>query len=190
MVEVMFAEPSVEQRVFMPSIPGARRFSRAIWSRAGIDEFVVADDDGVVGFAWCRASDISIADGARAAVAGFGALGPLRLVLRGWPRQLVEHRMPEGMKLVELQAHPDRRGTGVGSTLLAHVIAAFGHEQLSLTTASGNPARRLYERHGFVVTAERSHRAYERRTGHAGRVLMVRAGQPIRSPGSDGTSTA
>src|SRR5436305_7116477 len=51
MVEVMFAEPGVEQLAFMPSIAGARRFSRAMWSHAGLGEFVVADDDGeVVGF--------------------------------------------------------------------------------------------------------------------------------------------
>jgi ribosomal protein S18 acetylase RimI-like enzyme len=106
----------------------------------------------------------------------WGLLGPLRLVARGWPRQLVELPMPPGPKLVELQAHPSRRGTGVGTRLLEHVIDAVGRRSLSLTTRSDNPARRLYERHGFVVKAEKTHRAFERRTGAAGRILMVRSG--------------
>jgi ribosomal protein S18 acetylase RimI-like enzyme len=182
MVEVMFAEPGVEQLAFMPTIAGARRFSREAWRRAGIAEFVVAEDAGeVVGFAWCSERGVSIRDGARAAVAGWGPLGPLRLVLRGWPRQLVELPLPPGGRsLVELQVHPSRRGTGVGTLLLEHVIAAAGDRSLALTTRSDNPARRLYERHGFVVRDERSHRAFERRTGAAGRMLMVRPGDDER----------
>jgi ribosomal protein S18 acetylase RimI-like enzyme len=177
MVEIMFAEPGVEQVAFMPTIAGARRFSREIWRRAGVDDFVVAEDAGdVVGFAWWSERGVSVRDGARAAVTAWGPLGPLRLVVRGWPRQLVEIPMPAGAKLIELQAHPSRRGTGVGGLLLAHVISAAGDRTLSLTTRSDNPARNLYERHGFAVTAEKTHRAFERRTGAAGRILMVRPG--------------
>jgi len=176
MVEVMFAEPSVEQRVFMPSIAGARRFSRVLWQRADLDDFVVADDGGdVVGFAWFSERGVSMWAGFRAAVTGLGWMGPIRLAARGWPRQLVEISMPDGIKLIELQVHPSRRGNGIGSALLAYVIAEAGHRPISLTTRSDNPARRLYERHGFAVTAERAHPTFERRTGTPGRVLMVRA---------------
>ena len=179
MVEVMFAEPGVEHLAFMPTLAGARRFNRDAWRRAGIEEFIVAVDEGeVIGFAWCSEHGVSLADGARAAVAGWGLLGPLRLVLRAWPRQLVELRSPGGPVLMELQVHPARRGSGVGARLLERVIEATRGRALSLTTRSDNPARRLYERHGFTVTAERSHRAFERRTGAAGRVLMVRPQQP------------
>jgi ribosomal protein S18 acetylase RimI-like enzyme len=175
MVEAMFAEPGAEQRAFMPTIDGARRFSSDLWRRAGLDDFVVASDAGeIVGFAWCSERGVSMRDGALAAVAGWGVLGPVRLVVRGWPRQLVEIPMPAGPKLVELQAHPTRRGTGVGSALLEHVIGAIGGQTLSLTTRTDNPARRLYERHGFTVRAEKLHRAFERRTGATGRILMVR----------------
>jgi ribosomal protein S18 acetylase RimI-like enzyme len=177
MVGLMFAEPGVEQLAFMPSIDGARRFSRAAWRAAGIDEFLVAVDGvEVVGFAWVSVGGISIRQGARAAVSAWGLLGPLRLVAKGWPRQLVELRMPPGPKLVELQAHPSRRGSGVGTSLLRHVIEQAGPQALSLTTRSDNPARRLYERHGFRVTDEKVHTAFERRTGAKGRVLMVRPG--------------
>ncbi|MEN3273185.1 MAG: hypothetical protein V7636_1946, partial [Actinomycetota bacterium] len=104
MVEVMFSEPSVEQRAFMPTIDGARRFTHEMWRLAGIDEFVVGEDDGeIVGFAWWSERGVSMRDGARAARAGWGVAGPLRLAAKGWPRQLVELPMPPGPKLVELQ---------------------------------------------------------------------------------------
>ena len=180
MVDLMFAEPGVEQVAFMPTIAGARRFTREVWRLAGIREFTVAEDHGeVVGFAWCSERGVSLRDGARAAVTGWGLAGPLRLVASGWPRQLVEIPMPAGLKLVELQAHPTHRGSGVGTALLTHMIEAFGSRPISLTTRTDNPARRLYARHGFTVQAEKMHRAFERRTGAAGRVLMVRpAGGP------------
>jgi len=175
MVDLMFAEPGVEQLAFMPSIAGARRFTRSLWSNVGLEQFVVAEDDEqVVGFAWFSDNDVGLLDGARASVAAWGALGPVRLVLKGWPRQFVEIPMPSGLKLIELQVDPSRRGDGIGSTLLEHVIAAAGDRSLSLTTRSDNPARRLYERHGFTVTAEKSHRFFERRTGAKGRILMER----------------
>lgn len=178
MVEVMFAEPGVEQVAFMPTIAGARRFTRAMWLIAGLDEFVVAEDDGeVVGFAWCSEVGISLRDGARAAVSGWGLAGPIRLVIKGWPRQLVEIGMPPGPKLIELHVGPARRGTGVGSALLGHLIEMIGDRPLSLTTRSNNPARRLYERHGFEVVSQKNDRIYERRTGAEGRILMVRAGR-------------
>jgi len=175
MVEVMFAEPGVEQIAFMPTISGGRRFSRTLWSDAGVDEFLVADDEGsVVGFAWVSEHEISLRAGARAAVAGWGPLGPFRLLFTGWPRQLVEIAAPEGPTLIELQVHPSKRGEGIGSILLRHVIDSVGQRSLSLTTRSDNPARRLYERHGFSVMSEKSHRSYERRTGAKGRILMTR----------------
>jgi len=175
MVEVMLAEPSVEQVAFMPSLAGARRFARALWSNAGPEDFIVADDDGeVVGFAWCSQTSVGLREGARAAVAGWGLLGPIRLVIKGWPRQFVEIPMPPGLKLIELQVDPSRRGSGIGSMLLEHVIAAADDGSLSLTTRSDNPAQRLYERHGFAIAAHKSHRFFQRRTGADGRILMVR----------------
>jgi ribosomal protein S18 acetylase RimI-like enzyme len=86
--------------------------------------------------------------------------------------------MPAGPKLVELQTHPSRRGTGVGTALLGHILERVGARPLSLTTRSDNPARRLYERHGFGIAAEKTHRAFERRTGAKGRILMVRPAPP------------
>lgn len=197
MVEVMLAEPGVEQRAFMPSLAGARVFFRELWRRAGLEHFVVAvdgdgDGEAVVGFAWCTESGTSLRDGARAATAAWGVTGPVRLLARGWARQLVELAMPEGPKLIELQTHPSRRGAGVGTMLLLYEIERFGDRPISLTTRTDNPARRLYDRHGFSVTAQRTHRAYERRTGAEGRILMVRPpdGGPPRTDQNTITSTS
>ena len=61
---------------------------------------------------------------------------------------------------------------------------------MSLTTAVENPARRLYERNGYRVTAERRDLRYERMSGSVGRVLMVkeltargRSEGPAQAPG-------
>jgi len=45
---------------------------------------------------------------------------------------------------------------------------------MSLVTAISNPARRLYERNGYVITDEKSDAEYEAHTGSAGRILMVK----------------
>ena len=45
---------------------------------------------------------------------------------------------------------------------------------LSPTTTSANPARHLYERHGFDLADERSSDRYTRLTGVPGRVLMIK----------------
>jgi ribosomal protein S18 acetylase RimI-like enzyme len=45
------------------------------------------------------------------------------------------------------------RGQGVGSCLLAELLreAAHHYQAISLSVAADNPARRLYERHGFTI---------------------------------------
>ena len=45
---------------------------------------------------------------------------------------------------------------------------------MSLTTSTANPARRLYERHGFRVVETRTDTAYKRYTEIDGRYLMVK----------------
>jgi ribosomal protein S18 acetylase RimI-like enzyme len=45
---------------------------------------------------------------------------------------------------------------------------------MALTTTTENPARHLYERHGFRVVETRTDPAYERYTGIEGRHRMVK----------------
>ena len=52
---------------------------------------------------------------------------------------------------------PSKRGHGIGDELLQALIAkakAGGYDRLSLSVEPGNPARKLYERHGFAVVDE------------------------------------
>jgi ribosomal protein S18 acetylase RimI-like enzyme len=55
----------------------------------------------------------------------------------------------------------------------AHVRAEDA-PRISLTTGSNNPARRLYERHGYEHADEKLDARYERLTGVPGRVLLVK----------------
>ena len=50
--------------------------------------------------------------------------------------------------------YPECRRQRVGSLLLGTLVnraRSDGHRAISLSVAAANPARRLYERHGFVV---------------------------------------
>jgi ribosomal protein S18 acetylase RimI-like enzyme len=65
----------------------------------------------------------------------------------------VDERTPE----LAIAVVPSKRGHGVGDELLKELIAkaqAAGYERLSLSVEPGNPARKLYERHGFEVVGE------------------------------------
>jgi ribosomal protein S18 acetylase RimI-like enzyme len=199
MVALMFVEPSRESVALAGSAARAARFPRAMIDRAlaRTDDVVfvahsggpdgdsgghdrdVGDGD-VVGFALVSdGSDIPpLRDVAAMAIGSMGIAGALAAAWRSTARQRVDLPAPPGgLHLVELQVHPRHRGAGIGGTLLDAVEAharAHGAPHLSLTTGASNPARRLYERHGYEVVAQRSARRYARLTGIPGRVLMVK----------------
>jgi ribosomal protein S18 acetylase RimI-like enzyme len=61
----------------------------------------------------------------------------------------------EAAVLASIYVMPDRRGSGLGQQLLAQFIAdarARGFSQITLGVKADNPARRLYEKAGFVYT--------------------------------------
>jgi len=97
------------------------------WGRLG-DTAVIALDNGFpVGAAWYRLFS--------AAEPGYG---------------FVDERTPE----LAIAVVPSKRGHGVGDQLLEALLAQAreaGYEALSLNVEPGNPARKLYERHGFEV---------------------------------------
>ncbi len=115
---------------------------------------------------------------ARTALHAFGVLGTVRAAWKSSARARVDMKaLPDCLHLVELQVHPDERNQGAGGTLLLAVeeeARGRGVGNVSLTTTVDNPARRLYERHGFAVVAEKRDPRYERLTGSPGRVLMVK----------------
>jgi GNAT superfamily N-acetyltransferase len=65
----------------------------------------------------------------------------------------VDEQTPE----LAIAVVPSQRGKGVGEQLLLALIERArqaGYERLSLSVEPGNPARKLYERHGFRVVDE------------------------------------
>jgi GNAT superfamily N-acetyltransferase len=95
------------------------------WPRHG-DDGVVAEDEGPVGAAWYRMFTEAIHG-----------------------RGFVAEDVPE----LAIAVVASRRREGIGQRLLAALIEASvtrGHPALSLSVASRNPARRLYESNGFA----------------------------------------
>ena len=180
---LMFAAPSREAIAIAGTAEAARRFLTRLWRHAleaGTSTVIVAEDEsGTVGFAQVsHGGEIPpFPTVARAALAsmGLGAIGA------GW-RSLARMKVdlsppPGGVHLVELQVAPELRNRGIGAFLLARVeehALEHGAAHVSLTTAADNPARRLYERNGYELVAQKTDARYERITGSEGRVLMVK----------------
>jgi ribosomal protein S18 acetylase RimI-like enzyme len=93
-------------------------------------------------------------------------------------RLRVQPSVPEGSYHIgELDVDPALRNQGIGGMLLDHAETEARERKfrlMSLHTTTINPARRLYERHGFRVVETRTDSSYERYTGIAGRHLMVK----------------
>ncbi len=66
-------------------------------------------------------------------------------------------RQPHDIRIVDLAILPEFRGRGVGSALLGALAteARQTRRPVSLHVETQNPARRLYERHGFVLAEEK-----------------------------------
>ena len=81
----------------------------------------------------------------------------------------------DSLHISELHVHPTHQGRGIGAALLARaeeIAGERGLARLSLTTLASNPARRLYTRQGYRVTAESHVPGYSEFTGATGRVRM------------------
>jgi ribosomal protein S18 acetylase RimI-like enzyme len=57
----------------------------------------------------------------------------------------------DGIFIDNIQISPAQTGRGIGTSILGKLIRRQGRKVLSLTTFDDNPAKRLYERLGFVV---------------------------------------
>lgn len=100
---------------------------------------------------WGRPGDVAVI-----AVEGRAPVGAawFRLFGRDEPGYgFVDERTPE----LAIAVVPSKRGHGIGDELLQALLGkarAAGYERLSLSVEPGNPARKLYERHGFEVVDE------------------------------------
>jgi ribosomal protein S18 acetylase RimI-like enzyme len=187
LVELMFVEPSREMLV----LGGGRRapqlaeaLMRHEVEHGSASLLVATGEHGVVGFAQVS-GDGEIPPLSVLARMAVRTLGLPAAVVAGWrslARMKVDLAAPAGgLHLAELQVHPHRRGAGIGGLLIAAVeaeAARRGLPHVSLTTTTSNPARRLYARSGYEVVREVTDRRYERLTGSAGRILMVKPLSP------------
>ena len=84
--------------------------------------------------------------------------------------RLYVDRWPAEIRIVDISLASAFRGAGVGTALLRELISEAEQTGRSLTihVENGNPARRLYERLGFVAVAERGHNT------------LMSAGPPLR----------
>ena len=112
-------------------LPGslASRYVRG-WGRAGDTALIALEGGFAVGAAWYRLFEPE--------EPGYG---------------FVDAATPE----LAIAVVPSKRGHGIGEQLLAALLERAreaGHTALSLSVEPGNPARKLYERHGFEVVEE------------------------------------
>jgi GNAT superfamily N-acetyltransferase len=112
------------------------------------------------------------------------ALGTaLPRAIRGlWLQRRLEFApVRDAFAVVELYVDEAVRGRGIGGKLLEYAAAAArggDWRRMCIETGVANPARRLYERHGFKVVETKLDSGYERLTGSPGRILMVKELQP------------
>jgi ribosomal protein S18 acetylase RimI-like enzyme len=111
------------------------------------------------------------------AVQTFG-VGLVSILPRLRARQRVEPDQPEGSyHISEFDVDPAYRNRRIGGAMFEYIEGVArrdGYAVMSLVTTTNNPARRLYERHGFRVAGTRTDADYERYTGIEGRHLMVK----------------
>ncbi len=184
--QVIFADPPQES-VWMT---GSKRRAAAlgrVMVRLGGDmgwkNTVVAEIDGrVIGVLQpAIGGDGGVEVSPRLALQTLRIVGPFSifgLLQRMKVRERLNFTRPEGSyHVAELHVDAAYRGQGVGGALLDHAeqeARQAGHAAMSLVTATSNPARRLYERHGFAVVATKTDPEYERGVGAEGRILMVK----------------
>ena len=68
--------------------------------------------------------------------------------------RLIVDRGRREIRVIDISLVPDQRGCGIGSTVLQRIMAdaALAGVPVGLSVDVANPARRLYDRLGFVVT--------------------------------------
>lgn len=162
-------------------IDRVRSLFRLLW-RAGENwrQSYVAESDGrMVGVLQVGSSGVRVTP--RLVLSALRVLGPAGMVRALRAMRLngrVSPKKEAGSFIIsELHVAPEARGQGLGSQMLdfaERLASDRGAPAIALHTLTTNPARRLYERHGFVVTATAEDATFERLTGASGNVLMVR----------------
>lgn len=184
--EIMFGKPGREATGLALGEERAREISKVMVripdSPQGWQTTVLAELDGQsVGVLQAGINPVGVkmtAGLALAALRIFGFPGIFRLLPRLRARARLDMKAPEGSyHVAELHVDLSLRNRGIGGRMLSYAeeeASKNGFRSMSLVTTIDNPARRLYERHGFHVVETRTDAAYQRYTGIEGRVLMVK----------------
>jgi ribosomal protein S18 acetylase RimI-like enzyme len=181
--EIMHGEAGQEATTIAGCEEAAIAFGMAMVrmknSPQGWQHSTVAELDGeVVGVLQSNAGDFTITPSLAFLAVRILGVSVITALPRQRARQRVDIPHPVGSYYVaELHTHPTFRNCGIGGALLDHAEREArwaGLRLMSLNTTTINPARRLYERHGYRVVETRTDPAYERITGIAGRHLMVK----------------
>jgi ribosomal protein S18 acetylase RimI-like enzyme len=183
--EIIAGDPGQEAVAIAGCVEAAREFGMG-WVRLpdspqGWQRTTVAELDGeVVGIIQAGPPVNSFQVTPRVAWLALRILGVslVTALPRLQARQRVQVDAPEGSYYIaELDVDPAHRNRGIGGALLDYAEAEarrLGHTHMALSTTTSNPARHLYERHGFRIAETKTDAAYERITGIAGRHLMVK----------------
>lgn len=125
----------------------------------------------------------------RVLLGGLRAGGPgllLRYARHARLRGRVDTPRPaDSLYIAHLDTHPEWRGRGIGSRLLEQaedLARRVTLQKLSLDVYTTNPARRLYERHGYVTVAEKTDPSFERAAGVPGYASMLKVLQARPGP--------
>lgn len=184
--EIMFGEPGREAIGLTLDRERAREISKAIvrlpGSPQGWQNTVLAElDGGPVGVLQAGVNPVGLTITPRLALTALRIFGPLaifRVLRRLRARGRLDMKAPEGSyHIAEVHVDPHLRNRGIGGAMLGYAekeARKQGCRQMSLVTTTENPARRLYERHGYRVVEKRTNPAYQRYTGIEGRVMMVK----------------
>lgn len=183
-LDVMYRQPGPEMLGSCGTVEASRRFGAALLDLGGFPSsskpvVVATMEDRVVGmlqYVSGGSGALGVLDTVRVALRGFGVRGSVARIPAAIARARVELPViQDELYLSEVHVDPELRGHGIGGALLDWVdeaAAEAGASTIWLITGSANPARRLYQRHGYTVTAERSSAGYQSRTGSPGRVRM------------------
>ena len=184
--EIIHGEPGQETVGMCGSVERARALGyelvRIPGSAQGWDRSVVGELEGeivVVLQAGRQVGGVRVTPKlALRAIRIMGLLGAVGLLPKIRAQSRVNPQGPaDAYYISELDVHPRHRSRGIGGAALEYAETEArqrGHVQMALVTTTVNPARRLYERHGFRVVETRTDPAYERYTGIPGRHLMVK----------------
>jgi len=119
--------------------------------------------------------------GERQGDAGFVALTPDgRPAGAAWIRVMSESPLyrvvAPGTPELAIAVAPEHLGTGAGTLLLRRLLEAVRgtHRAVALSVRANNPAKRLYERSGFVTVAQITNRVGT--TSHVMRAALTRTG--------------